>query len=53
MATGDAEVSIKIVLSGLTGEMIRDADALQINQPVTGKLAQGSVEAIVKKILKS
>jgi len=42
-----------IITDTKSGEVIRDANALRINQPVTGKLAQGSFEAIVKKILKS
>jgi len=42
-----------IITDTKSGEVIRDANALRINQPVTGKLAQGSFEAIVKNILKS
>jgi exodeoxyribonuclease VII large subunit len=42
-----------IITDTKSGEVIRDADALRINQPVTGTLAQGGFEAIVKTILKS
>ena len=41
-----------VVTDKSTGRVIHDSDGLRIDQTVTGRLAQGTFEAIVKKIRK-